>query len=1156
VAQVDLDQLGLRHNLMTKTASITLSKDGRSLKFSEEYLLSRSVDVFYEGDDLAKSVVRSKYLHNIDNDNLALMWYREAKTLYDTQIKEYKKSKFSLLEFYEALEDFKYVFGGRINYALGVADIKGSLNNCFSGDESFFTTQGLVKFKDVVGTKVSILSPASKQFEEADVVSFGDQELNRITMCFFKGNGKAKRWVVKATSNHRWPLVTGEITENLKVGDTISPIGAKLPYNELGFIHGLVFADGNLHPLKSGFSHQLRLCGKKSGQVSLFTDAEKYTVTYPDFANGDPVVNIRSAINLKELPPEGATPDYIASFLKGWFLFDGYTLKKMPTKQLHTTNLPALNYFIEYAPLSGFIVTGNITTVTTPTNFGERKYPLHRVNFRETSDFSGFLVEKIESIGVHPVYCVVEPKYKLFTLHDGIATGNCYWHPIEHDSLYGIYHSLGTNGLTYAKGGGVGNDITILRPANSAVHGTGATSPGATSFMDIISCNTGTIAQHGRRGANLISIHCQHPDVEAFIDNKNDNFFDYLQKIEKYDKNLARDLNNDFSDRRKTSFSNVSIKFTDEFMHAVFNDEKIQLYFPDIENCIKETDKVLITKHKDRLVRYFMFYQNLSFSSATKEAEKQMPFSIYDTRWDGDLDGWRSSGYPIKVHKIISAKEVWDKFCISAWRSAEPGLLFLDTVNRNWTSEKKFRGVNPCGEILLSLYEPCNLGHINLAYFIDHANNTLDLPLIKKYVPVFIYLQDLVHDANKGRQALSLQEEASVRYRRLGCGYTALGDMLIHLGLKYDSPETILYVEGIAKEIEIAKWWASSEIAKEKGAYPAFNYKVFSKSEHFQKMPEDLKAHIKKYGMRNVATSTIAPVGTGSILTQTSSGIEPIFSTHYKRRVKQDDGTYQTFFTYPKIVNDKFGSHKNLPAYVVTAHTVSYKDRIKMQGAWQSWIDNSISSTVNLSKDATVQDVKDVYEEAFRSGLKGVSVYRDGSRAGVLIANDEANIPDGHAAKSPDRLPAQRIIRKFEGRKFYFTITLNNGSPYEVFLSTNASSSATDSDKAVEALEKLLRKHKIDQNLIDDQIKKSLHQANSVKVCRMVSMALRHDIELVKIVTVLVNLEMPVTSFIFHLGKVLSEWVPNGTTYSAGKSENWVFQNGCVINLVTGESKC
>jgi ribonucleoside-diphosphate reductase alpha chain len=836
-------------------------KEKNELEFSEEYLKIKTVNSYYKDDELAKSVIRSKYLHPMDKDNLALMWYREAKSLYDIQIKNYKKSSYTLLEMYEALEDFKYIFGGRINYSLGVEGIEGSLNNC-------------------------------------------------------------------------------------------------------------------------------------------------------------------------------------------------YVL------------------------------------------------------------------------------------------------------PIEHDSLYGIYHSLGANALTYAKGGGVGNDITILRPSNSAVKGTGATSPGATSFMDIISCNTGTIAQHGRRGANLISIHCQHPDVEYFIDNKNDNFYDYIKKIEKYDKNLAKDLNNDFSDRRKTSFSNISVKFTDEFMNAVFSGGKIQLYFPDIDNCPKETDKNLIEKYKTRLVTYFMFYENLSLEQAQLKAKNQMPYSIYDTRWDGDLDGWRKNGHPVKIHRLADAKDIWEKFCQSAWKSAEPGLLFLDTIKRNWTSDKKFLSTNPCGEILLSSGEPCNLGHINLVKFIDSGSKRIDIESVKKYVPIFLYMQDLIHDANAGRQSLAVQEEASLEYRRLGCGYTGVGDALIHLKMKYDNPQTISYMEKVASEIEIEKWWASTKIAKEKGHYPKFDYAVFSNSEHFKKMPQDLQDHIKKYGMRNVATSTIAPVGTGSILTQTSSGIEPIFSTHYKRRVKQEDGTYKTFFTYPKIIGDTFGSHKNLPEYVSTAHTVSYKDRVRMQGAFQRWIDNSISSTVNLPKDATVQDVRDVYEEAFRSGLKGVSVYRDGSRSGILITEEDVTVPEGHAAKSPDRLTAMRVIRKFEGRKFYFTVSLNNGNPYEVFLNTNAHSSSTDCDKAVEALEKLLRSHQIEQHLIDDQIQKSQHQANSVRVCRLVSMALRHNVELVKIVKCLMDLDMPVISFIFHLSKVLSEWIPNGTTYGISGSNDWIFQNGCVINIVTGESKC
>jgi ribonucleoside-diphosphate reductase alpha chain len=277
---------------------------------------------------------------------------------------------------------------------------------------------------------------------------------------------------------------------------------------------------------------------------------------------------------------------------------------------------------------------------------------------------------------------------------------NCYTIPIKDDSLYGIYTALAQTGRTYAATGGVGNHISILRPKDAPVRGAAMGAPGAVSFMDLFSANTGTIAQDGRRGAEMISIDVWHPDVHDFVDIKNDGWTELLEKIGKHTPSLAKQFNDKFGDRRKVSFANISPHISDEFMYAVENDLDFNYRFPDIANCPKEDDHTKLSAYKDKYRNYLILfdgYEPFSNDLDKKLSELVKQATIYDTRWNGYLDEWEANNYPVKIYKTEKARVLWNKLVLSAHKSAEPGLLFKGNFDKAWTAKDRMLTSNPCG---------------------------------------------------------------------------------------------------------------------------------------------------------------------------------------------------------------------------------------------------------------------------------------------------------------------------------------------------------------------------------------------------------------------------------------------------------------------------
>jgi ribonucleoside-diphosphate reductase alpha chain len=549
--------------------------------------------------------------------------------------------------------------------------------------------------------------------------------------------------------------------------------------------------------------------------------------------------------------------------------------------------------------------------------------------------------------------------------------------------------------MTYKYGGGCGHDLSVLRPSGDAINGTGGNSCGPTGFMNLFSENTNTIAQHGRRGANMQTISIDHPDVEKFISIKT-------------------------GDIDRVKYSNISVLLTHEFMEAVQND------------------------------------------------------SDFDLRWGG------------KVYKTLPAKDLWNTIIHHAHQSAEPGLLFWDTMKEYHNAEycSPLVSTNPCAEQPLPDGGCCNLAAVNLERFVDQDGSFL-IEEFKDTVSTGIRFLDNVIDYNLDRHALEDQKQNAINDRRIGLGILGLGDMLVRMGIPYDSEDALQTVDQIMQMFRDTAYTASVGLSKEKGAFKHFDWKGYSKSKFVKNLPKSLQNKIKEQGIRNSTITTVAPTGSGAIVARVTSGIEPIFATSYKRKVKKNDAygnTFDVFTVYHPIIKKLFGDDKDLPDYVKTSHNIDASFRVKMQGTIQKYIDSSISSTVNLPEDITEDAVADIYMEAYKSGLKGITVYREGSREGILITNkSEKKVEtspqvESKIEKAPRTRPIQtqgitRRIRTGEGT-LYITINQDENGLCEVFTTIGkAGGHAAAQSEAISRLISLSLRSGIDPNAIVRQLK-------------------------------------------------------------------------------------
>lgn len=511
-----------------------------------------------------------------------------------------------------------------------------------------------------------------------------------------------------------------------------------------------------------------------------------------------------------------------------------------------------------------------------------------------------------------------------------VTYSNCYVVTPPEDSLESIYESRTKLARTYSYGGGCGIDISNLAPAGAKVHNQAEKTSGAVSFMEGYSMTTEEIGQNGRRGALMISLDCHHPDLMDFIDIK--------------------------TKEGKVTKANISVRVTDDFMHAVENDEDWVMSFTR-----KET---------------------------------------------GDT-----------ITKIEKARVIFDKLCENNWNWAEPGILFWDNIcNYNLLSNNKdfkYAGTNPCAEEPLPAGGSCLLSSINLSAFVNE-DGKFDFVDFFRVVDLGVTYLNEVLEEGLMLHPLQEQRDSVAKWRQIGLGVMGVADMLIKMHLRYDSDEAIEHCRDVSMGMANHAMYVSARIASHKGMYPGCTSNIES-TPFFKANADTLTRNVvQRYGMANSQLLTIAPTGTISTMLGVSGGIEPIFAKSYRRKTESLHGETQYYDVLTPIykeyaekhgltVNDKF------PAWFVDSSEINYNKRIEMQSAWQKGIDASISSTVNLPNSATVQDVKNIYFNAWKCGLKGITVYRSGcKREGVLVS--EENAPKSTTMLKDEDLPRGFIV--------------------------------------------------------------------------------------------------------------------------------------------------
>ena len=709
--------------------------------------------------------------------------------------------------------------------------------------------------------------------------------------------------------------------------------------------------------------------------------------------------------------------------------------------------------------------------------------------------------------------------------------------------------------------GGVGHDLSHIRPKGSPVKNSALTSTGLVPFMERYSNSTREVAQDGRRGALMLSVSIKHPDAESFIDAK--------------------------MTEGKVTGANVSVKIDDEFMEAV--------------------------------VSGAMYHQ-------------QYPIAGDDPM----------------VTKLIDARSLWKKIIHNAWKSAEPGVLFWDTILRESVPDSYadlgFRTVstNPCGEIPLCPYDSCRLLAINLySYVVNPFSKDayFDFDLFKKHVGLAQRIMDDIIDLESEKIEKILEKIASdpegedikraerelwekiqrktLAGRRTGVGITAEGDMLAALNLRYGTDEATDLAEKVQKTLALAAYGSSVEMAKERGAFKIYDAKREERNPFILRLKKESPAlyeDMVKYGRRNIACLTIAPTGTTSLMTQTTSGIEPVFLPVYKRRRKVNPNDADVHIDYVDETGDAFEEyvvfhHKfvtwmlangypvtkkytaeeidhlvaHSPYYKATSNDVDWVQKVRMQGRIQKWVDHSISVTINLPNDVSEEMVDKLYVEAWRSGCKGCTVYRDGSRSGVLLStekkkkkHEDCMEPPVIVSTRPRELEADVVKFQNNREKWIAFVGLMNGRPYEIFTGLADDEEGIMLPKTVEkgsiikSYDADGRKHYDFQFKNKRGFKMTLEGLDSKfepeywNYAKLISGVLRYGMPISQVIKLVQEMELnneSINTWKNGVARALKKYLPNGTELKGQKCPNCdyetlVYQEGCLICKNCGASRC
>ncbi len=743
--------------------------------------------------------------------------------------------------------------------------------------------------------------------------------------------------------------------------------------------------------------------------------------------------------------------------------------------------------------------------------------------------------------------------YQIASLSNCFVVGN----DGDSDSYGGIMKIDQEQVQLMKRRGGVGHDLSHIRPKGSPVKNSALTSTGIVPFMERYSNSTREVAQDGRRGALMLSVSIEHPDSESFIDAK--------------------------LEQGKVTGANISVKIADNFMQAV---------------------------------------------------ESGKPYV---------------QSYPINAAQPLYKKEIdagrlWGKIVKNAWQSAEPGILFWDTIINESVpdcyADLGYRTVstNPCGEIPLCPYDSCRLLAINLYSYVEKpftAEAKFNFDLFKEHVHYAQRIMDDIIDLELEKIDAIIEkidadpEGEEIKFternlwesikrkanegRRTGIGITAEGDMLAALGLRYGSENAIDFSEEIHKTITLEAYRSSVNLAKDRGAFTIYDTEREKNNpliNRIKKEDPDLYENMAEYGRRNIALLTIAPTGTTSLMTQTTSGIEPVFMPVYKRRRKVNPNDKDVRVDFIDEVGDHWEEYtvfhhkfktwmeingyelsreytqeeldemvKKSPYYKATSNDVDWLAKVRMQGRIQKWVDHSISVTINLPADVSQELVGDLYFQAWKNGCKGVTVYRDGSRSGVLISNDGGKDKKKQGAfptKRPEMLEADVVRFQNNKEKWIAFIGLMDGKPYEIF------TGLSDDEDGILLPRSIVRGYIMkswdgeENSRYDFQysnkrgykttIEGLSHKFNPVfwNYAKLISGTLRHGMPIHKVVELVTSLQLDndtINSWKAGVARALKKYIPDGTLAEDARcgecgSDDVVYQEGCLTCLSCGSSKC
>jgi ribonucleoside-diphosphate reductase alpha chain len=681
------------------------------------------------------------------------------------------------------------------------------------------------------------------------------------------------------------------------------------------------------------------------------------------------------------------------------------------------------------------------------------------------------------------------------------SLSNCYLAKIEADSLEGIFEAQKKLARTYSYRGGSGIDITILRPAGDPVNNAAVSSSGAVSFMPLFSELTNTIGQNGRRGALMISLDIRHPDTRRFIwcKSKPEEIFGVdsltgktqdvfganisLKVTDTFMRAVEDDLDWTFAfpDRSRITATVVNpstLQFQPEVFRALdpHKDDRIEteiiykIISVDTDTHCIEVQPDLPTG--DELAA--LPEGRLTFSVSRRRKKSSGVFdpvrSVYNTLWDGDYSRWENLDLPLKSYATIKARDLLEEISASAWQSGDPGILYLDTT-QNLTPgtfvdplRLKPMSTNPCGEQSLGYWNNCLLGALVLHRYVANPYTKearFDRDLFTNDIALAVAFMDTMSDLNQDKHPLAEHREADRYGKRIGIEFTGLGDMLAMLNMPYGSEESIAFIREILREKAITEMEVSARIARKLGCVPALKDKAARK--RFLECPYivnlDLPAHLQKQimvtGLRHTAFNTVGPSGSISIMSDNcTSGIEPVFLFSYTRETRLEAGKVFEFTHMPPLKwmvethqEELFGKYtarelKEKLNYV-QADELDYMDRIRMQAAIQEFTDSSISSTINLPEETPKEIIFQIYLQAWKHGLKGVTIFRNGCKKGVLGKKEDKNPEPTMLGQNPSLIErelkdierAERHRVMWKGSKMYIIVSLDEtGNPIEIFV--------------------------------------------------------------------------------------------------------------------------